>query len=37
MFNSEFLLKLSDVGNDSPEYLETLFALSNGHIWSKSV
>lgn len=32
MFNSDFLLKLSDVGNDNPEYLETLFALSNGHI-----
>ncbi|MBP2098961.1 glycoside hydrolase family 65 protein [Enterococcus rivorum] len=32
MFNSEFLLKLSDVGNDSPEYLETLFTLSNGHV-----
>ncbi|MGX7264824.1 glycoside hydrolase family 65 protein [Enterococcus crotali] len=30
--NSEYLLTLNDLNNQSPEYIETLFALSNGHL-----
>jgi alpha,alpha-trehalose phosphorylase len=29
---NDFLLQLSDIDNETPEYLETLFALSNGHL-----
>lgn len=29
---ASFLLTLSDIGNEAPAYIETLFALSNGHL-----
>lgn len=30
--NSEYLLTLNDLKNQNPDYIETLFALSNGHV-----
>ncbi|MBO0472214.1 hypothetical protein JZO86_00620 [Enterococcus ureasiticus] len=34
--NSEYLLTLNDLNNQSPKYIETLFALSNGHLGIRS-